>query len=61
MGRQARPCFCINELKSSDYFCDNPIFFVPLTASKTLSLEKVQIKFGFLLTYSYLCHQIYYV
>ena len=24
---KARPCFCINELKSSDYICDNPIFF----------------------------------
>ena len=31
-------------------------FALPLTSSKVLSLEKIQIKFGFLLAYSYLCN-----
>ena len=30
-------------------------FSLPLTSSKVLTLEKTQIKFGFLLTKSYLC------
>ena len=33
-------------------------FFVPLTTSKILLLEKTQIKFGFLLAYSYLCPRL---
>jgi len=32
-----------------------PHLFVPLALLKVLSFEKTQIKFGFLLTYSYLC------
>ena len=31
-------------------------FALSLTSSKVLSLEKIQIKFGFLLAYSYLCN-----
>ena len=34
-------------------------FIVPLAMPKVLSLEKTQIIFGFLLTYSYLCTMIY--
>ena len=30
-------------------------FYLSLTSSKILSFKKIQIKFGFLLTYSYLC------
>ena len=37
-----------------------PKIFVTLATPKILSLEKTQIKFGFLLAYSYLCTRFYY-
>ena len=50
---QGNVCDNINFWLFNHYFL--LLFFVPLTLSKVLSFEKIQIKFGFLLAYSYLC------